>query len=249
MLQSILAFCVAALAITTFLLSPSRAHVGSLVLATGEWRPYASKTMDGYGKFARMVTVVLEEMGIEPEYRFYPWPRCFDAVVKGRVWAAFPYAYNEERAEKVWFSDPLSQSRSLFFYYDPLDGAKRFEVNDLSDLKQYRIGGVTGYYYEPIFRNAGVDVDYTTSEVQGLEKLVMHRIDLIPINEHVGWDLIHRHFPDKSDGFKTLEYVFSINELSLIVSRNYPNSREILDSFNAALQRCMEEGKLNFLDF
>ena len=82
----------------------------SLKIATGEWAPITSRKMEGYGEFTRLATIVFKEMGIEPDYCFYPWRRCFDSVEKNRVWAGFPYSYTRERSEKVWFSDPLSCS-------------------------------------------------------------------------------------------------------------------------------------------
>jgi polar amino acid transport system substrate-binding protein len=200
--------------------------------------------MAGKGEFTKKVSMVLAEMGQEGNYRFYPWTRCFDAVVKGRVWAAFPYAYTEERAEKVWYTEPLAVDRVVFFYYEPPGRSRSITIDKIEDLKAYRVGGVTGYYYEPIFRKHGVKVDYTSSEVQGLEKLVRGRIDVMPNSELVGWDLIQRHFPDKVENFKVVDYTFSVNKLGLIVSRKYPGSKKLLKSFNAALDRCRNQGKI-----
>ncbi len=75
-------------------------NANSLPIVTGEWIPFTSKSMKHYGKFTQRVTIVFQEMGIEPAYRFYSWQRCFDAVIKGRAWAAFPYSYTEDRVKK-----------------------------------------------------------------------------------------------------------------------------------------------------
>lgn len=216
-------------------------HGGPLVLVTSEWRPYTSSKMENYGEFTRKVSLIFKEMGQTPEYRFYGWGRCYDAVVKGRVWAAFPYSFTKERAEEVLFSEPLSFSRTLFFYYAPPGSHKTFEAHTIEDLKKYKVGGVSGYFYEEMFREAGLSVDYVNREVQGIEKLILNRIELMPINEHVARDLVRQHFPDHVKDFKTLDYVFSVNELSLIVSKNYPNSRQWLGRFNAALKRCRKK--------
>jgi polar amino acid transport system substrate-binding protein len=180
-------------------------------------------------------------MAEKPEYRFYPWARCYDAVVKGRVWAAFPYSYTKERAKQVLFSKPLSSSRTLFFYYAPPGSHKTFNAHNIADLKKYRVGGVTGYYYEEMFKEAGLKIDYVNREVQGIEKLILGRIDLMPMNEYVARDLIQQYFPKHVNDFKTLDYVFSDNKLSLIVSKKYPHSRQWLERFNAALTRLQEK--------
>ena len=221
------------------------AHGDPLVLATSEWRPYTSSKMEGYGEFTRMVSTIFKEMGQTPEYRFYGWARCYDAVVKGRAWAAFPYSFTKERAKEVFFSAPLSTSRTLFFYYAPEGSHKTFAARSIKDLKKYKVGGVTGYYYEELFRDAGLSIDYVNREVQGIEKLILNRIELMPINEHVARDLIQQHFPEHVNDFKALDYVFSENELALIVSKKYPDSRLWLDRFNAALKRCQDKKLLS----
>lgn len=221
---------------------PSPALAEELPMATGEWQPYTSSSLHGYGEFTRKVSLVLYEMGKTPAYRFYPWARCYDAVLKGRLWAAFPYAYNPKRGKEVWFSDPISLSRSVFFYYQPEQSQKVIDLNHLSDAASYRIGGVTGYFYQSLFAEAEIDLDYTSSEVQGLEKLIRGRIDLMPINERVGWVLINRHFPEQAKDFHTTDFALSVNKLRLIISRTYPNSYQLRQDFNAALHRCMHKG-------
>ena len=215
-----------------------------LPLATGEWVPITSAAMDGYGEFTRSVTTVLKEMGIEPKYHFYPWRRCFDAVVKGRAWAAFPYSYTQEREKKVWYSDPLSCSKTVFFYYDGGKAPKRFIFSNLEDLKPYRVGGVTGYFYEEAFKDAGLNVDYVNKEINAIEKLKMGRIDLMPVNERVGWNLIKTHFPNEADKFKTIAKPLDMNALHLIVSKEYPEAKKLLERFNQALKNCMKKGSI-----
>jgi polar amino acid transport system substrate-binding protein len=216
----------------------------SLPLATGEWVPYTSRRMEGYGTFTRRVDIVFQEMGIKPDYRFFPWQRCYDAVINGGVWAIFPYSYTEERARKVWFSEVLSCSKTLFFYYDAGESITRNSVTRLEDLKSYRLGGVRGYFYEELFRKKGIAVDYVNKEINAIEKLKLGRIDIVPMNDRVGWNLITAHFPDDRKRFKTLALPLSVNSLRLMVSRDYPGSKEFLDRFNRALTLCIQKGLL-----
>jgi polar amino acid transport system substrate-binding protein len=217
-------------------------HAETVTMATGEWIPFTSANLNNYGKFTELVSIVLKEMQMEVEYRFYPWPRCYDAVIKGRVWAAFPYSHTEERAEKVMFTDALSCSRTVFFYYEKDKAAKEYQFRGIEDLRKFKIGGVAGYFYEELFRKAGLEVDYANKEISGLEKLKLGRIDLMPLNDLVGWHLIQTHFPDDAGKFKTLEKPLSVNTLHLIVSKGHPHSEELLVRFNAALKRCIEKG-------
>jgi len=216
-------------------------HAETITLATGEWIPFTSKSLDDYGEFVKLVSIVLKEMGIQPEYRFYPWPRCYDSVIKGRVWAAFPYSYTEERAKQVMYSDTISCSKTVFFYYEKEKSGTQYQYGSLEDLKKYKIGGVSGYFYEESFKDSGLDVDYVNKEISGLEKLRMGRIDLMPINDLVGRNLIKTHFPDDAEKFKSLPKSLSVNSLHLIVSKELPRSLELLKRFNATLKRCCEK--------
>ena len=204
-------------------------------LATGEWAPYTSEALPEYGFFSEIVSEVLATMQLEAEYVFYPWRRCYDSVIKGTIWAAFPYSHTEERAAEVLFSDIIAFSTSKFFYYERPGTSADYHYEVLEDLAAHKMGGVIGYFYEETFEKAGLNVDYVAKELQALEKLVRGRIDLLPLNELVGWQLIAQNFPDQIDRFGALAKPFSESELRLIVSKSYPGARELLQRFNSAL--------------
>ncbi len=216
-------------------------YAKNVPLTTGEWVPFTSASLDNYGAFTEIVSTVFKEMEMKPEYRFYPWSRCYDSVLKGRAWAAFPYSYTEKRAKEVLYSDAMYCSKTVFIYYEKNKGEKQYKFNKLKDLKKYKIGGVSGYFYESIFKDANVKVDYASKEISCLEKLKLGRIDLCPVNELVGWHLIKTHFPQDVDNFKILAKPLSVDPLHLIVSKSYPNSKELLESFNTVLKRCVEK--------
>ncbi|GBC61406.1 ABC transporter substrate-binding protein [Desulfonema ishimotonii] len=218
-------------------LSPALAGAERLVIATGEYAPYSSKEMKGGGFFTEIVSGVLARMGFEKkdvEIRFYPWKRAYKHVRQGKAWAAFPYIRTPERAEEVLLSVPLVEDNTCFFYYG---GDKKYIYSTPADLKAYEIGGVLGYYYTAAFARDGLTVEYVSSEMLNLRKLVAGRIDLFPLEEMVGWHLIRTHFADKAARFGVLEKPFSRVGLSLIVSKNYPNSEELLNRFNAEFRQ------------
>ncbi len=206
-----------------------------LRMVTGEWKPYTSQTMENLGTFTEIVTRVTRAMGLRPCYRFLPWKRCEFAVLNGKAWAAFPYGHNEERARRFAFSDEVAVSVMRFFYNK--DNMDEISWNTLSDLKPYRIGGVIGYFYEEDFQRAGLNVEYTSRELLNLKKLISGRIDLFPVNERVGWNLIERHFPEKRDRFGVLDRPQSVQGLRLMVNRTDPESMALLDRFSEALEQ------------
>ncbi len=204
-----------------------------LAMATGEWTPYTSEHMEGYGFITEIVTETCREMNIDPEYRFYPWRRCYTAVLSGKVWGAFPYSYTEERAGEVLFSEPVGESKTVFFYYKN----KKCEFETIADLKPCKLGGVVGYFYEEAFKKADLNVDYAPDETSAVRKLFAGRTDLLPLNELVGWQIIRTEYPDHAKEFGVLKKPYDINELSMIVSKSYPDGESYLKRFNEALAK------------
>ncbi len=218
--------------IIALLFSPVSVYAEEIVIATGEWAPYTSKDMEKNGFLTEIVTEVFREMRAEPKYIYYPWRRCYDSVKNGKIWAAFPYSPNGKRKREVIFSDKISQSATTFFIYGDGKKFETFRYEKPGDLKNYKVGGVIGYFYEEIFKKSGLKIDYAPREKNALEKLVMERTDILPLNELVGWYLIRKHFKDKAENFKVLETPFSKNDLHLIASRQYPTSRGNMERFN-----------------
>jgi polar amino acid transport system substrate-binding protein len=219
-----------------------------LVLATGEMIPYASKTRDNYGIWTEMVTAVVEEMGMEPVYEWYPWKRCYEYVKNGDIWASFLWTYTDERAAEVDFSEAVyPDDYTSFFYYNtkPIIAVKSPE-----DLKSLTIGGIRGYFYESLFQKAGLNFELVSNDEQNFHKLVAGRVDLITITQTAGWYYIKKLYPDKADRFGTMYFPWplKINKLSgarLIVSRNYPKTKDLLRQFNDALERIKKNGTYN----
>jgi len=211
-----------------------------LVVATGEWPPYTSNSMTNKGFASEIVTKVVELMNMEADIRFYPWRRCYQNVLLGKAWGAYPYSFTEERAKEVAFSDDVAFSTTKFFFCSKPGQNINFVYNELSDLKKYKVGGVIGYYYEEIFKKANVKIDYVAKENMALEKLFVGRIHLLPMNEMVGWELIRKTFPDNVAMFGTLEKPLDRKSMQLIVDKNNDKSMKLMKQFNTQLSVFMK---------
>ncbi len=141
-----------------------------LPLATGEWPPYTSEHLEGYGFFTELMTAIVHEMGMTPKYVFYPWKRCEQTTLAGEVFGAFPYAVTETRQQDFDFSDLIMKNNVLFFYHKK-HLTQKPEVTTLKDLEPYLIGGALGYNYVPAFTEAGLRVDYVDTDEQNVKKL------------------------------------------------------------------------------
>lgn len=222
---------------------PLPTTVIEIPLATGEWAPYTSETLAGYGAFTEIVSATFQAMGVQPKFVFYPWKRAEAEVQAGRVFAAFPYIETEARKLEYDFSDPVFISRGKFFYLPERQPAA-LAYEQLEDLQAYRIGGVLGYWYEAPFKQAGLQVDYTGTDEQAIEKLYLGRVDLVASEELVGWALIQKLYPQEAARFATLEQPLNEDPLRLLISRQYPGAAALTQRFNVALQTIRDEGQV-----
>ena len=139
----------------------------------------------------------------------------------------------------------LSCSKSVFFYYEKENFWNQYQFNRLKDLIPHKKGGVYGYFYEESFQNAGLKVFYSYKEINALRNLKIGRVDLMPVNERVGWNLVNTYFPEEVHKFKILAKPLNIVPIRLIVSKEYPGAEKLLDRFNTALERCVEKGLIS----
>jgi ABC-type amino acid transport substrate-binding protein len=139
----------------------------------------------------------------------------------------------------------LADSKGSLFYYIPSKKISRdFNWKTFSDFRNYKTGGTIGYWYEKPFKDAGLDVDYSVSDEQGIKKLKYARIDILASEERVGWQLIHKLFPEDIEKFGVVKKSLNKDELRVMISRNYPDSHKIMMKLNAGIKKIKTNGKL-----
>jgi len=109
--------CILVMALILVLSGNSLAEDTSVLFVTGEWAPYTSEKLPGYGASTELISAVCKAGGIKPEYKFNPWKRTEMMVDRGMAFAAFPYALTENRKKKYYISDPLYYGADYFIYY------------------------------------------------------------------------------------------------------------------------------------
>lgn len=220
----------------------------TLVIVAGELPPYVSERRE-QSFLSDLFEEIGKQMGLRFEFRFMPWKRCEIAVEDLQAWGAVPYVQTPERERKHLFSEPLYAKRTMFFYYSPSGPRPEIGFALLSDLKPYRIGGVRGYYYEQMFAEAGLRVDFAVGEEQSFVKLRAGRVDLVPAVEAVGRDMIKTLFPPEEQAhFQMLERPLHLGFNFLMSSRQYPGNAGatgLLARFNKALAELRRNGVYN----
>jgi polar amino acid transport system substrate-binding protein len=218
-------------------------HSQTLVIVTNEYPPYVLADTP-HSFLPDLFAAIGREMGIHFDVQIMPWKRGEYEVKNLSAWGAAPYVRTPERDKIYDFSAPLYTSASDFFAYSK-DGTKPdIPYETLADLRNYRIGGIQGYYYQKMFKEAGLDVDYALNEEQNFQRLQLGRIDLFPAATTVGWYIVYKMFPpDQAAKFYTLKKpLVPEKPLSVMISKQYPDGSRLLARFNAALARIKANG-------
>lgn len=223
--------------------SLAQADTTKISLATADWEPYISETKAGHGRFAEIVSAVFKDMDMEVDYVFAPWKRVETLVKNGEVFAGIPYSYTQERHQVFDYSVPVMNSPNVFFYNKKVY-PHGISYAKLEDLARYKISGVTGYWYESLFAKAKLNVEYVTSDEQGITKLYFNRVDLAATDELVGRALINKLYPQAATQFGVVAKPFSITQLHLLVSRKYPDAVKITQKFNQTFETLRKKGAL-----
>lgn len=218
-----------------FLMS-SLAWGEAVPLVTGEWPPFVSEHLEGYGLCGKIVTAVFEEMEEEAAISFLPWKRCEVMLQKGEAWGAFPYAITEERQKEFLFTDPFTETRTVFF------ALREIPFEKLEDLQGLSIGGSRGTFYEQLFLDAGLTVDWANDEETSFKKLFAERVDVVAVAEVVGWEIIKTNHADRQGEIVVLSQSLQSTQNAIMVSKSYPGAAELAKKFNQALQVIRDKG-------
>lgn len=212
-----------------------------LIVATSEHPPLVS-AVPSQSFLTELFAAIGREMGVTFEFKFLPWKRCEPAVETLEAWGGMPFISTSYRRSRFLFSDKLYERRTIFFYYSPDGTSKQIDDKELSDLKAYKIGAVRGYYYEKALLDAGLNVEFVTSEEQNWKKLYTGRVDLIVTPEYSGFYLMKKLFPQDVKNFFALKKPLDTFDVHLVTSSGYQNAQATLNQFNSALRALRENG-------
>lgn len=215
-----------------------------IIVVIDEWAPYTSEYMTDYGIASKIVSEAMKAADIEFEFQFRPWARAMEMVKFGDAWGSFPWFYTEERSIDYLYSEPVIQVNSVIFYKkdNPKLKIPIPEFKSIYDLKEYKFGGVFGYYYEKEFEENGFNYDLSSSLESAFKLLDTGKVDIINEDEAVGRYIISRAFTGREDEFAVLERAISTEQMYMVVNKTQANSEEILKRFNEGLEIIRKNG-------
>ena len=238
-----------------------------LLIILSEFPPYINEQEEGNGFLINIINTTFNRIGVDPEYKFYPWKRAERFIKSGKAFAALPYISTEwtkENEQNYFVSEGIIPCQVKLFYYKK--SKAYFNFNKIEDLSYYRIGVVSGYlfFYNEIFEKKGINnLFYSDEEGSALKQLVSGKVDLVPYAELHGWQLIKDLYSEKEKeliklsrtktvvikekNFNVLDKSLSNSYIKLLVSKDFPNSKKILSRFNKELDEVKKNGALDLI--
>ncbi|MDH4564835.1 transporter substrate-binding domain-containing protein [Pseudomonas sp. BN411] len=232
----LLAFC---------LLFHGLAAAAEVRLTNGEWAPYLGASLPHQGVASRIVEEAFALEGVKVQWEFYPWARSMHLAERGERAGTAVWLRSPDRERQFFISDPVVESAYYFFHRKdhPLDWQQ------ISDLKDVRLGGALGYDYGTAFQQAERDgqikVKRLSGEEQGLRMVLAGRLDAFPMDKVVAFALLNDKFT-AADRARLSFHPLPVrsDSLHLMLSREVPGNAELIKRFNQGLTLLRDSGKV-----
>lgn len=136
---------------------------------------------DVYGYDVDLARLIFNVQDYDVQYTSAPWKEILNNIDNGKMHIISSIVKNEERKEKMLFTEPILKT------YIGIFSMNDFDDMDLSDIAKYEIGVVEDYYEESILKNELNIRGYHKYETQEkLVKALMNgEIDIIFSNQIV----------------------------------------------------------------
>lgn len=214
-------------------------------LAIGEWPPMLSADLEHYGFAARIVKEAFALEGMEVQYGFFPWKRSYEIARRGAWDGSAVWFRSPEREKDFYFSEPVVIGKYVFFHLK--ENAFRWKTID--DVKRMDIGATIGYYYGSAFEGAEkkkhIRVQRVHSDEQNFRKLLAGRIQIFPMDTHVGYHMLRKHFRP-SDAQRITHHPQPLHEkpMFLLLSRRLKKNLRLMKIFDQGLRKLQKSGRV-----
>lgn len=190
-----------------------------------------------------IVDRIMRGADLDHEVVFQPtWNTLLDDTEAGRYQATFPWYFNEERAERFLYSDSLMSNFIVPFV---LTGSK-VRASGPEGLVGYRFCRPQGYFTHDLtdlLQQPGTTLVLAETLDECFRLLKAGDVDVIPVDIFSSRGAIHRVF-DNPDVVRRLTFVFSRQQMHILVPKQANGAQELVNRINIAIGRLELRGML-----
>ncbi|MEH6649585.1 MAG: transporter substrate-binding domain-containing protein [Motiliproteus sp.] len=214
-------------------------------LASGEFPPFTSESLDNGGLATKIITTVINKMGHQTKVNFLPWKRGYQMTLRGRLHGTFAYSKNSQRLKQWFFSEPLYNLEEVFI----ARSHNQVYFRDNADLDNLIICKPIGYNLFGLkeLQQQGVITLLRPADMNGCFRLLAkRRVDLVMTNSTTALNLIKQH-TENPDEFHVLPKPFTTIGHHLIAPKSEAHSAAFINAFDAALLTLKKDGVIDML--
>jgi outer membrane protein OmpA-like peptidoglycan-associated protein/ABC-type amino acid transport substrate-binding protein len=212
------------------------------------WGEYVSERIPSNGVIAEIVKKAFSNQNIKINYNFVHSNYAYLLTKWGKSCVTFPWVETEEKNGYVYFSKSIKPSSTYLFYKKDIF-REGFKYEKFSDLKEYRIGGVKGYFYEKEFEDNNFNYTSYKSLKDAIKALLFNKIDLIPSTKDIFVSDIKKFFPNEIELLSFHKKSFLNVTTHVLFSKKCDDSKALRESFNRGLENIKKNGTFkNILD-
>lgn len=215
-------------------------------ITNGEWPPYLGRDLKYNGLASRIIAESFKLEGVTVIYGFFPWARALMLARQGTWDGTAVWLHNAERERDFYLSDPVIESRWVFFHLK----STVFDWRSIDDLKGLRIGATVAYDYGEAFQSAEAEkriyVERVASEKLNFRKLIARRIDIFPADVKVGYSMAMATLKPEEVSMLTYHPLpVHAAQLHLLLSKKIKGNRELVSIFNRGLGAIRSNGSID----
>ena len=209
-----------------------------LPVCTDYWPPYVNAEGEAPGQLSRIVNVVLDDMGRQPDWTYFDFAYCrYRIDQKDRAMLSFPWFRTAERVADTYLSEPLFEATTRIYYnrqFNTFDGP-------VQDYSGYRFGRVASYAYGESIDRLVEDAIVFPTEREAIDALLKRQIDLLPMTEGVATATLEKDFPDRLQLILPLNGQTDTATLHVMAPRT-PAGKSLIEAFNKSLKTLTDKG-------
>lgn len=224
------------LAVSALVVMPLTSVAKEIRVATGEYPPFTDSSGANGGLVNSFISQIANNAGMSVAFDYQPWKRSLELTRVGRFDATSFWYFSPEREKDFIHVGPIMKDRLVFFRRADTPEPK---WNELADLTGLKIGAVSSYTYTPEFwqlKEDGVlNVELAPSDEANFKKLLSGRIDLFPMSEESGQQLLASILSeDEKNQIIYSEKTLLITDGFLLVPRAIEDAEELAARLQSA---------------
>jgi len=236
------------LILCSFGLSSQGVAEETIRVATGEWKPYISKSLKHYGVCTQIITEAFALEGVKAEISFFPWARGERFAQLGE-WDAMATLVSTPEREKVFYLSKVAySSKRVFFHLKSYS----FDWDTLDDLKGISIGATLGYKYGNMFENAEkegrISVLRVPKDEQNFKMMLIGRTKIFPFTLNAGYFMLNEQFsPDNVAKITHHPKILQKADYHVMFPKKSNRSLRLVNLFNKGLEQLKKNGRYDQL--